>query len=188
MPNLDHDTLELLLIAVTAICILFQTIVLFAILVSVRKGIKSLAENVDDLRSSAMPILEHARGFLDRVTPKVEATAKKVEEAARNAAEISQTLKETAVSVGASATEIAERVNAQSSRVDAMVSSALDTLDRTVGLVADAISKPVRQLSGLLASAKAIVEALGSSGPQQAPRPRAPHPDEEPGTRSGPLL
>ena len=85
MPKLDHDTLELLLIAVTAICILFQTILLSAMFIAVRKGIKSLTENVDDLRASAMPVIDHTRGFVERITPRVEETAK-------NVAEMSQTL------------------------------------------------------------------------------------------------
>jgi methyl-accepting chemotaxis protein len=160
MPKLDHDTLELLLIAVTAICILFQTILLSAMFVAVRKGIKSLTENVDEFRASAMPVIDHTRGFVERITPTVEATAK-------NVADISQTLKENTTKVGASATEIAQRVNAQSSRVDAMVTGALDAIDRTAVVVVDAVNKPVRQLSGLLAGLKAVVEVLGSAKPEQ---------------------
>jgi methyl-accepting chemotaxis protein len=177
MPKLDHDTLELLLIAVTAICILFQTILLSAMFVAVRKGIKSLSDNFDDLRSSAMPIIDHTRGFIERITPTVEATA-------RNVAEMSQTLKETTTTVSASASDIAQRVNAQSSRVDSMVSGALDALDRAAGFVVETVNKPVRQLSGLLASAKAFVEALGASRPPQ----RASHPVDESEPPSEPVI
>jgi methyl-accepting chemotaxis protein len=180
MPKLDHDTLELLLIAVTAVCILFQTILLSATFVAVRKGIKSLTENVDDLRSSAMPVINHTRGFVERIAPKVEQTA-------TNVAEMSQTLKERTATVSASATEIAQRVNAQSTRVDAMVSSALDALDNAAGFVAETVSKPVRQLSGLLASVKAVVEVLGASQPPQRhspPSQAASHPVDEPDTQS----
>jgi methyl-accepting chemotaxis protein len=171
MPKLDHDTLELLLIAVTAICILFQTILLSAMFIAVRKGIASLTENVDELKASAMPVINHTRGFVERITPTVEATAK-------NVSEMSQTLKEQTTKVSASVSDIAQRVNAQSTRVDAMVSAqstrvdamvsgALDAIDRTAVLVVDAVNKPVRQLSGLLAGLKAVVEVLGSSKPVQ---------------------
>ena len=168
MPKLDHDTLELLLIALTAICILFQTILLWTVFISVRKGIKSISENVDDLRASAMPLIDHTRGFVERITPKVEETA-------QNVAEMSQTLKDHTAKVSASATEIAQRVNAQSSRVDAMVSGALDAIDRTAGFVVDTVNKPVRQLSGILAGVKAVVETLGASRPPQ----RSSHPADE---------
>ncbi len=198
MPNLDHDTLELLLIAVTAICILFQTILLSAMFIAVRKGIKSLTQNVDDLRASAMPVIDHTRGFVERITPTVETTAK-------NVAEISQTLKENTTKVSASASEIAQRVNAQSSRVDAMVSGALDAIDRTASLVVDTVNKPVRQLSGILAGVKAVVEVLGASKPEQRasqphqsashPPPHEPQPFSAPSAafdefepQSGPIL
>jgi methyl-accepting chemotaxis protein len=158
MPKLDHETLDLLLILVTAICMLGQTIVLCAVFLAVRKGVKSLTEQVDDLRNSAMPVIDHTRDFVKRITPKVEETAK-------NVAEMSKTLKEQTTKVSASATEIAQRVNVQSTRVDAMVSNALDALDSAAGFVAETVNKPVRQLSGLLASIKAIVESLSASQP-----------------------
>ena len=192
MPKLDHDTLELLLIALTAFCILFQTVLLSATFFSVRKGIKSLTEKVDDLRSSAMPVIDHTRGFMERVTPKVEETAKNVAEMSqtlkKNAMEISETLKNGTSNVSASATEIAQRVNAQSSRVDGMITSALDALDNAAGFVADAVNKPVRQLSGLLASVKAIVETLGASRPQQHTSQRASQRTEEPDPQSEPVI
>lgn len=160
MPKLDHDTIELLLIVVTAVCMLFQTILLTAVLIAVRTGVKSLTQNVDDLRASAMPIIDHTRGFVERITPKVEATAE-------NVANISQTLKENTTKVSASAAEIAQRVNVQSSRVDAMVSGALDAIDRTAEIVVETVNKPVRQISGLLAGLKAVVEVLGASQPSE---------------------
>jgi methyl-accepting chemotaxis protein len=184
MPKLDHDTLELLLIAVTAICILFQTILLSATFIAVRKGIKSLTDNVDDLRSSAMPVIDHTREFVQRITPRVEETA-------RNVAEMSQTLKEHTATVSASATDIAQRVNAQSSRVDSMISSALDAVDNAAGFVAETVNKPVRQLSGLLAGVKAVVESLGASRPPHRSSP-PPHPAsysvDEPDTKSEPVI
>jgi uncharacterized protein YoxC len=188
MPKLDHDTLELILIAVTAFCIFFQTILLAAVFIGVRKGIKSLTEQVDDLRSSAMPIIDHTRGFIERITPKVEETAK-------NVAEISQTVKENTTKVGASASNIVERVNAQTSRVDSMISRALDALDSAASFVAVTVDKPIRQFSGLLASVKAIVETLGASRPPQryahAPQTAAhpvSDPVDEPEPHAGPLL
>jgi methyl-accepting chemotaxis protein len=181
MPNLDHDTLELLLIAVTAICILFQTILLAAVLIAVRKGVKSLTQNVDDLRASAMPVIDHTRGFIERITPKVEETAK-------NVAEMSQTLKENTTKVSASATEIAQRVNAQSTRVDAMVTGALDAIDRTAEIVVETVNKPVRQISGILASVKAAVEVLSASKPNRRASQPAHHPADEFEDQSEPML
>lgn len=172
MPKLDHDTIDLILIAVTAACMFIQTIVLCALFLGVRKGIKSLTDQVDELRTSAMPVIDHTREFVTRITPKIEETAK-------NVAEMSQTIKERTTTVSASANEIVQRVNAQTSRVDAMVSTALDGIDSAAVFVAEAVNKPVRQLSGLLAAMRAVVEVLGAAQPPQpnshAPRSAA-HP------------
>ena len=192
MPKLDHETLELLLIAVTAVCILFQTILLSATFFSIRKGIKHLTEQIEDLRSSVIPVINHARGFMERVTPKVEETAKNVAEMSqtlkKNATEISETLKDNTAKVSASATEIAQRVNAQSTRVDAMVSGALDAVDSAAGFVVDTVNKPIRQLSGLLASVKAIVEVLGASQPPRRAAQTASHPANEHDPQSEPTI
>jgi hypothetical protein len=96
---------------------------------------------------------------------------------------MSQTLKENTTRVGASASDIAQRVQAQSSRVDAMVSGALDAIDNAAGFVAETVNKPVRQLSGLLAGVKAIVETLGASQPpQRASQPAHPAPQPPSGS------
>jgi methyl-accepting chemotaxis protein len=185
MPKLDHDTLELLLISVTAICILFQTILLAAVLIAVRKGVASVTENVNDLRASAMPVIDHTRGFVERMTPKVEETAK-------NVSEMSRTLKDQTTKISTSASEIAQRVNVQSSRVDVMVTGALDAVDRAADLVVETVNKPVRQLSGILASIKAALEVLGASKPNQRASHSAPHstahPADEFEDRSEPMI
>jgi uncharacterized protein YoxC len=192
MPKLDHETLELLLIAVTAICILFQTVMLSAMFFSVRKGIKSLTEQVDELRSSAMPVIDHTRGFMERVTPKVEETAKNMAEMSqtlkKNVMEMSETLKDNTTRVSASATEIAQRFNAQTTRIDSMVTGALDAFDTAAVFVVDAVNKPVRQLSGLLAGVKAIVEVLGGPQPPQRTSQPASHPADEHDPQSEPVI
>jgi uncharacterized protein YoxC len=167
MPKVDHDTLELLLIAVTAICILVQTFVLCAVFASVHKAIKSLSAQADEFRSSAMPVIHTTREFVQRIAPKVEETAKNMAEMSqtlkKNATEISETIKDGTTQVSASATEIAQRVNAQTTRIDSMVSGALDSLDHAAVFVVDKVNKPIRQLSGLLAGVKAAVEVLGAA-------------------------
>ena len=59
-----------------------------------------------------------------------------------------------------SALEIMDKVRRQSNRADEMISRLLDTLDYAGGFVAEAVGRPVRQVSGILRSVKAIVESL----------------------------
>ena len=63
-----------------------------------------------------------------------------------------------------SVSELIEKVRVQTSRLDAMFTGVLDAVDRAGGFVAEAVSRPVRQLSGLVASIKAVLESLRATG------------------------
>ena len=156
MPNLDNQTIQLAIVAVTALALLLQTIFLLAILVTVRKTARSLKEEIEDLRSSVMPIIYNTRDLLARVTPQVEATVEDLAQMAKGMRVQTEDLQ-------SSAREVVERLRAQASRVDAMLSSVLDAVDRTGDFLTEAVNKPVRQISGLLASVKAVVESLRAS-------------------------
>jgi uncharacterized protein YoxC len=180
MPKLDNETILLAFAVVTGLAVLLQTIFLLAIFISVRKAVVGLRNEVEKLRSSLMPViydtrdilagtrdifantqdfLANAHEFLVRVTPKVEA-------AVGDLTEVTRVLRVQSAQVQSSATEIMERVRRQSDRVDGMVSTLLDTVDRAGGYVANVVTKPVRQISNLLGSVKAIVETLRGPGPQ----------------------
>jgi len=164
MPNLDHDTIVLIFIAVTGLSVLLQAIILLAIFASVRKATKSLKEDVEDLRSSMMPIIYNSRDLFTRLKPQLESTV-------TDLAAMASGLREQSTDVAVSTKEILERVREQAARVDAMVSTALDSVDRASGYVTEAFVKPIKQLSGLLASAKAIIESLRESEPSLRERP-----------------
>jgi len=175
MPKLDNETVELVCIAVTALAVLLQAIVLLAIYVSLRKAIGSLRSEVEDLRSSLMPVANNAReaivearALIDntrrlfvRVAPRVETTANDVARVARG-------LREQTEELESAAQGILERVRFQASRMDAMTTSSLDAVDRAGSYVAVTVGKPVRQVAGLVAAAKAIVGSLRA--PARDPR------------------
>lgn len=172
MANLDRETIELACIGITALALLMQTIILLALYRGVTKAAKSMQEEIRDLRTSVTPILDSTRVLVEsardvvessravsvRLTPKVEALVGDV-------AELARVMREQSAAVEAVAGDVLERVRKQTGRVDAMVSSTLDAVDQASAFVADAVARPVRQLSGLLAGVKAIVESLRSSEP-----------------------
>jgi hypothetical protein len=167
MPKLDNQTIMLAIVAVTALAVLLQAFILLAIFVAVRKAARSLKEQVEDIRSAAMPIIYNTRELVTRVTPYVESTVYDV-------ATMAHGLREQTVQVESTAKEMLERLRKQSSRVDSMLSSVLDAVDRAGVFLTDAVSKPARQLAGVLASVKAVVESLRSSETQfrQPPPPQ----------------
>jgi methyl-accepting chemotaxis protein len=181
IPKLDNQTILLAFAVVTGLAVLLQTFILLAISITMRKAASSIRKEIGSLRTSLMPVIydtqellassrdtlvsaqefvANAQGFLTRVSPKVEA-------AASDLAEITKGLKAQTAQMQSSVTEIVENVRKQSNRVDHMVSGVLDTADRAGGFVTDVVSKPMRQISGVLAFVKAIIESLRGSGTQQ---------------------
>ncbi len=158
---MNHETIELAGIGVAALALLMQAAVLLAIYLGISKALKSLKEDFDEMRSSVMPIVDNTREMLtrlSRLTPKVESTV-------ADAAEVVRVMRVQAEEVEVSLDQILERVRKQTTRVDGMFTGTLDTVEKASAFVTDAVSKPVRQLSGLLASIQAVIESLRSSGP-----------------------
>lgn len=157
---MDHETIELACIGVGALALLMQAVILLAIYLGIGKAAKSVKEDIEDVRSSVMPVVENTRELLTRLsklTPKVESTVTDVSELAR-------IVRAQAADVEVSLEQILEHVRKQTSRIDNMFSGTLDTVETAGAFVTEAVSKPVRQLSGLLAGVKAIVESLRSTG------------------------
>ena len=181
MPKLDNETILLAFAVVTGLAVLLQAIFLWAISIAVRKAANSIREEAENLRTAVMPVIYDTRdllantqtslasaqtslasaqeflanmqGFYTRVAPKVET-------AAADLVQITQGLRQQTAEMQASATEILDKVRRQSNRLDEMFTSLLDTADRAGGYVVESISKPVQQISAMLRSFKAIVEAL----------------------------
>ena len=158
MQALNNETLMLAFVALTGIALSAQAVILLAIFLSVRKAAKGVKEDIDDLRASILPVVDSTRTVIARLAPKVEAATNDISEMVR-------TLREKSYEVDESVSEILERLHRQSARLDGMLSGALDTVDRAGEYVAEAVSGPVRQVSAVLASIKAIVGALRSPSP-----------------------
>jgi len=163
MTKLDPTTIMLIFVGVTAAAIVLQTIILLAIFVSVRKAARGVKDEIEDLRSSMMPIIYNSRDLFSRLAPKVEATVDDL-------SAIAQGLRAQTADVQISAIEIMDKLRRQTTRVDRMFTTVLDAVDRAGGFVAETVSRPVRQISGLMSSMKAIIESL-RTGPPIEPRP-----------------
>ena len=161
MPKFDQNTLLLAFVGVTAAAIVLQTIILFAVFVAVRKAARQVKDDVEDLRSSLMPVIYNTRDLFARLTPKIES-------AVDDLAAIASGLRTQTAEVQTSAIEIMGRLRKQSARLDVMFTAVLDAVDRAGGFVAEMVSRPVRQISGLMSSIRAAIESLRT--PSAEPR------------------
>lgn len=164
MHHLDYPTIELVLIAAVAVAMLFQSVILIVLFTVMRKAVRSASEQIESLRSSVTPLIENSHSLLTRIGPKIEKTTDDV-------AAIAHALRMQTGDVQSAANDIIARVRTQASRLDTLMTDLLDTVDRAGGYLSDAVAKPMRQLSAILASIRAAVETLRSDipGPRSGP-------------------
>lgn len=163
MPKIDNQTVQLVLVAMVALAMVVQAIVLLAAFIAMRKAARDLNEKFESFRSSVTPLIDNTRSLVTRLTPKIEGTADDL-------AALTHSLRVQVADVQSAAEEMIARARVQSVRLDSMFSHVLDTLDRTGHFMSDAVTKPMRQFSAILASVKAVVESLRSGVPETRPQ------------------
>jgi hypothetical protein len=174
MPISEDQTIQLVIIAVAGLAVVMQAIILLAIFLSIKKTARSLQAQITELRSSVTPMIYSSREFFTRVAPKIEATTDDV-------AEIVHGWRARGDKLESTATEILGRVQRQTARLDEMLTGVLDSVDRVGGFVTDTVQKPVRQIAGILASIRAVVESLRASAPQAHSTPASGDAETPPG-------
>ncbi len=167
MSSSGIPAIEIVILTLVAIAVLLQASLVLVILIAMGKVAKTLKDEISDIRTSVMPLIYDTRELLTGLSPKIESTAEDL-------TAILHGLRSQSTAIGTASTEIVERVRRQSARLEGVLSGLIDTADRTSTVVSDTVGKPVRQLAGLVASAKAVVETL--RGPIPASRvPRQPN-------------
>lgn len=164
MANVNNETLLMIFVACTGAAVLMQAFVLLGMLLTARKALKFVQLQSDEMRTNVLPLIRDTKELLTRVGPKIESVATDV-------AVLASKVREQSTKIEASAGEMMERVYRQTNRVDNMLTGALDTIDRAGAMVAEVISVPLRQLSGIAAFARAAFGTLRSGPPPQEPRP-----------------
>ena len=158
MPKIDNQTLELALFALVALAMAVQAMVLLATFIALRKAAKSIDEKLEEVRSTVMPLIETSRNLFTKLAPRIESTSDDL-------AAVAHSLRIQTAEMQTAATEIVARARSQAGRLDSMLTDALNALDRAGSFMADTINKPIRQVSALLASARAVIDSLRSSVP-----------------------
>ncbi|HTV53607.1 MAG TPA: DUF948 domain-containing protein [Terriglobia bacterium] len=171
MQHFDNQTFELVLVAAVAVAMLFQSIVLIVLFLAMRKAVRSASEQFESLRESVIPLIENSQKFvtnsqalMTRLGPKIEKTTDDLEA-------LTHALRQQTNDVQSAANEIITRVRTQAGRLDGLMTSLLDSIDRASNFMTDAVNKPMRQLSAILASIKAAVESLRSAEPGHRSQP-----------------
>ncbi len=174
----DTNHILIALVTIYGVSVLLQISVLAGLAILAMKAMKMAKEYADeakqcatDLSTKVIPVLsstlqtmEHAKALITRLEPKLDA-------AATDLAEISRVAREETARITASADEITNRVRRQAERVDDMATTALNGVDRVGHFLNECVNQPVRQVSGILAAARAVISTLRDSSSQPPPAP-----------------
>jgi methyl-accepting chemotaxis protein len=150
--NYNSETFWLMIfVGLTAVALLGQFIVMLAAFVMVRRSIKAVQDEVGEVRSTVMPMLNRSKELLE-----------KVESVAADVADMAQSAREQTAHIRFTADEVLARVYRQTSRMDNMLTNVADGVEHAGNVVADSVTKPVRQVSAMLAAAKAFLGVLAT--------------------------
>jgi methyl-accepting chemotaxis protein len=180
----NTETLLIVFIAITGLAVLLQACVLLGLWLTVRKAVKAANEQANEYRSKLIPIIDNSSQLLTSgtqligsVKDLVSATQTlvkniqtPVQSAVTEVESITRDVHAQALQLQASVDEVAQKARRQADRVDNMATSFLDGLERVGGFLNEVVHMPVRQVNGVIAAAKAVVDTLRSPRPS---RPRS---------------
>jgi methyl-accepting chemotaxis protein len=161
MPN--TEVILIILVAVIAVAGLFLLVVLFAMFMAMKKGIKVASDYATDLQSQVVPALQNSTALIKSMRDLIVKLEPKLESAATDIAEITRVASAETKKLQVSTDEIAGRIRRQAERVDGLTTEALNTVEQVGHVVNQTVSMPLRKVAGVVAAAKAVIETLGKS-------------------------
>jgi hypothetical protein len=153
--KMNNELLLVVFVGLTGFALIVQAIVMLVAFITMRKTISTIHSDVEELRASVTPVLKQSKDLLEKVAPKVESIA-------TDMADLTRRLREQTVELQATTTEILGRVHRQTTRVDAIITGVIDSIEYASAMVADSVTRPVRQISAILASAKAFLTVMAT--------------------------
>jgi hypothetical protein len=158
----NTETILIVFVAITGLAVLLQACVLFAIFISLRKTAQSAVQSAEDFKATLLPMVHSTRELMERISPQIITVS-------ADLAELTASLKKETRGVSFSAAEIMQRVSRQTERLDEMLTNGLNAVDRAGVVVEAAVAAPVRQVNGVLAAIKAVIETYRSDVPRRKP-------------------
>jgi hypothetical protein len=159
---MDTQTILIIFVGLTGFAVLLQACVLFGIFLSLRQAAKSVLQATEDLKATVVPMVHTTRELVERITPQVITIS-------TGLSELTESLHKDSSDVRVSVGEILARINRQTERMDRMLTLGLDSVVRTGGVIEATVAAPLRQVNGVFAAAKAIVETYRSVVPRRQP-------------------
>jgi methyl-accepting chemotaxis protein len=140
-------------VAVATLCIF----VMAAIAVVMYRMMAKLQGRTEGVITKVEPLIDTVRQLARENAPKFSGIATRAREIADNAKDISDVARDQAHRFAEVGRDIADRTKAQVARVDAAVDDTVDQVHHAGNHMKEAVLKPVREASGVMAGVKAAV-------------------------------
>ncbi len=138
-----NETLLTIFVAATAIAVVLQMGILFALYMTTRKTAERMEALAKRVEEQALPTIEMARTLLTENTPKINSMISDLQAT-------TATVRGQAERIGTMLDDIVDRTRLQTIRADEMVTRTLDRLEETAETVQNVVVSPMRRMTGLL--------------------------------------
>ncbi len=147
------DTLLKLFIAVTAIAVVVQAVILLGLYLSLRKSSAKIEALAGEVLNSALPAMETVLRMMVELRPKIEALTDNVS--------VSSTLVRNQLGrLDATLTDALDRTRLQVIRADELLNRTMDRVEETSEVVHKTVLSPLRQVNGLMSAISTGVEVF----------------------------
>jgi hypothetical protein len=159
--DMQHlDTILIVMVAVYGVSVLLHISVLAGLALGMNRAVKQAKLYAEQMEVKVLPVLASTHEVLQQTRALVTRLEPKLEAAATDLSDITRIAREETARISTTATEITDRFRHQAERVAQMTDAAIDGVERASQVINSAVATPVRQASGVIAAARAIIGAL----------------------------
>jgi hypothetical protein len=137
-------------IGLTALAILMQAAILFALYLTVRKTTTRMEALAGEFKTRTIPTVETAQALLVDMRPKIDQIVGNVSQIAGSAQYSANLVRSQMERIDETMNDVLDRARLQVIRADDIVGRTLDKVENTTDMVHHAVSSPIRQVSGLM--------------------------------------
>jgi methyl-accepting chemotaxis protein len=137
-------------IGLTAVAILLQAGVLFALYLTVRKTTTRMEALAGEFKTKTLPTVETAQAMLVDLRPKIDQIVGNVSNIAGTAQDSALLVRSEMERIDATISDVLDRARLHVIRADDIVGRTLDKVEDTTEKVHHTVLSPIRQVSGLM--------------------------------------
>jgi len=164
---MNDTTLLTVFIAVTAVAVVLQMLILAGMYFAMCKMMGRTEAVQQRVNDQLLPLVEKVRALVDESTPKLQAVV-------TNVTETSSLIRSQADKIDVTITEILTVARRQAGKADVLATRTLERVDTTASVLQNAVTSPLRRLSGLVEGiAAGVSQFAGGRNEQRQGKPGA---------------